>query len=171
MSSTTAEHRKHAPKFVRAAVITVSDSKFRGESTGDDSGSFILNALKNEGHEIAFYTIVPDVKAHIVEALEKASERYSPNVIVTAGGTGISPKDVTIEALEPLFEKKLDGFGEIFRSISYDRLGSTAFLSRATAGIYKNAVVFCLPGSPDAVKTGMELILREACHIVKHLKE
>jgi molybdenum cofactor biosynthesis protein B len=94
------------------------------------------------------------------------------DVAIFSGGTGITPSDITIETVSPFFEKTLPGFGEFFRRISYDKVGSAAVLSRAVAGVAKGKAIFCIPGSPDAVKTAVEmLILPEAPHIVKHARE
>jgi len=106
-----------------------------------------------------------------VEILDYIASTYAPDVVITTGGTGVGGKDVTIEALESVFDKKLEGFGELFRKISLKEVGSAALLSRATAGVYDDIAVFALPGSPDGVRTGMEIILKEACHIVKHVRE
>lgn len=179
MGETTDKHKAEAPKTLRAAVITVSDSKYDYlwsknkslEETEDVSGKLIVDGLGEEGHEVVFYTIIPDHEGVIVETLDYIAATYAPDVIVTTGGTGVAWKDVTIEALESVFDKKLEGFGELFRKISFDELGSAALLSRATAGVFGDIAVFALPGSPDAVRTGLEIILKEAGHIVKHVRE
>ncbi len=179
MGETTEKHKAEAPKALRAAVITVSDSKYDYlwsqnkslDETEDVSGKLIIDGLKESGNEVVFYTIIPDHEGIIVETLDYIAATYAPDIVVTTGGTGIGWKDVTIEALESVFDKKLDGFGELFRKISFEELGSAALLSRATAGICGDIAVFALPGSPDAVRTGLEIILKEAGHIVKHVRE
>lgn len=179
MSDTTARHKAEAPKSLRAAVMTISDSKYDYlwsknkslEEAEDVSGRYIIDTLKKNDHEVVFYTIVPDHEGVIVETLDHISSTYAPDIVITSGGTGIGERDVTIEALESVFDKKIEGFGELFRKISFDEVGSAALLSRATAGVCGGVVVFALPGSPDAVKTGMRLILKEAGHIVKHVRE
>ncbi|RJS85086.1 molybdenum cofactor biosynthesis protein MoaB, partial [Candidatus Bathyarchaeota archaeon] len=94
------------------------------------------------------------------------------DVIITCGGTGISPSDVTIEAVRPLLEKELEGFGELFRLLSYQEIGSAALLTRAVAGVSKGKVIFCIPGSPNSVKLSLEkLVIPEAAHIIKHARE
>ncbi len=168
-------HKREAPKKLRFAVLTISTSKFekmiKNESVDDLSGRIIIEHIKNMGCETIFYTILPDHKGIIQEFIKYIIDRYNPDVIITTGGTGITRTDVTIEALEELFEKRLDGFGEYFRRLSVEKSGLGAIISRATAGIYKSIVIFSLPGSPDAVKIGMDIISREVFHIVKHAKE
>lgn len=179
MGETTEKHKAEAPKTLRAAVITVSDSKYdylwSGDKTleeaEDVSGKLIIAGLENAGHEVVFYTIIPDHEGMIVETLDYIDATYAPDIIITTGGTGIGWRDVTIEAVESVFDKKLEGFGELFRKISFEELGSAALLSRATAGVCRDMAVFALPGSPDGVKTGLDIILKEAGHIVKHVRE
>ncbi len=177
MSETTDSHKKGAPASIKAAVVTVSDSLFnssgkkgRGQNK-DISGKYILDALNGAGHEVVFHTIVPDHEGSIIETIDHMIETYSPDVIVTTGGTGIAARDVTIEAVLGMLDKVLDGFGEFFRKESFEKLGSAAFLTRAIAGVSSGTVIFSLPGSPDAVKTGMGIILKEVGHIVKHVRE
>ena len=177
MSKTTKRHKKDAPSSVKAAVVTVSDSVFnslkkkRKKHKEDTSGRYISDALKEAGHEVTFYTVVPDDEGSIVETLENIIEVHSPDVIITTGGTGISSRDVTIEAVSTMLDKFLDGFGEFFRKESFEKLGSAAFLTRALAGVSSGTVIFSLPGSPDAAKTGMGIILKEVGHVVKHARE
>lgn len=171
---TTARHKKEAPKSVKAAVITVSDSlsdSREGQTKKDISGAYISAALKDAGHDAVFYSIVPDSEGSIKDAINHAIESYSPDIIITTGGTGITKRDVTIESVSDLLDKTLDGFGELFRRESFERVGSAALLSRAIAGVINGTVIFSLPGSPDAVRTGMNIILKEAGHIVRHAKE
>ncbi len=171
MSKTTDVHKKSAPGSVKAAVVTVSDSLFGSPGNKDISGRHISDALRGAGHEVVFHTIVPDSKESIVETINSAIESYSPDIVITTGGTGIASRDVTIEAITGMLDKVLDGFGEFFRRESFEKLGSAAFLTRATAGVSNGTVIFSLPGSPDAVKTGMRIILKEVNHIVKHVQE
>jgi molybdenum cofactor biosynthesis protein B len=108
----------------------------------------------------------------IQQNVSKALELQSVDAIITCGGTGISPRDVTIESVKPLFEKELDGFGEIFRRLSFDEIGSAAVLTRATAGVSNGKVIFCIPGSPQAASVCLKrLISPEASHILKHTRE
>ncbi|RMF89059.1 MAG: MogA/MoaB family molybdenum cofactor biosynthesis protein [Methanobacteriota archaeon] len=177
-SETTEAHKKGSPGKVRIAVITISDSKYAYHWTGkkgveneDVSGRKIISMIEEAGHELAYYTIVPDHGGMILEAVDHISEESSPDAIITTGGTGLGPRDVTIETLEPLFEKVITGFGEVFRAESAREIGHATMLSRATAGVYRGVVVFCLPGSPNACETGTKLILEEISHIIKHLRE
>ncbi|MCA6214509.1 molybdenum cofactor biosynthesis protein [Thermococcus sp. 101 C5] len=165
------EHKAKAPKKFKFAVITVSDTASRGKRE-DLSGYYIIEELKKEGNENVYYAVVPDEKLKIIKAVIEALEKA--DVVITTGGTGITRRDVTIEALRPLFDKELVGFGEIFRLKSYEEVGTAAVLSRATAGIIRDKeskVVFCLPGSLNAVKTALEIIKKEAYHILKHARE
>jgi len=165
------EHKAKALKKFKFAVITVSDTASLGERE-DLSGYYIIEELKKEGNKNVYYAVIPDEKLKIIKAVIEALEKA--DVVITTGGTGITRKDVTIEALSPLFDKELVGFGEIFRLKSYEEVGTAAVLSRATAGIIRDKeskVVFCLPGSLNAVKTALEIIKKEAYHILKHARE
>jgi molybdenum cofactor biosynthesis protein B len=159
------EHKARAPKHLSVGVITASNT--RTEET-DDSGRYAQEALRNAGHEVAFYAVVKDDGWEIREALDAALPQSS--VVILSGGTGLSPTDVTIETVAPLFEKELDGFGELFRSLSYQDIGTPAIMSRATAGVVEGTLVVCLPGSPKAVRLAMEeILLDELGHIVEQL--
>ena len=114
--------------------------------------------------------IIPDEKEDLINAIEKMISE-DIDVILTTGGTGLDTRDITVETVEDLFVKKLDGFGELFRAKSYDEIGAAALLSRATAGIYKKTVIFSMPGSPNAVKTALSIIIDELPHIVHHVKK
>jgi len=138
----------------------------------DASGDLIEGLLKDAGHSIAFRKLIPDDKGLIEEGVRHALSSADLDAVVFCGGTGIAPSDITIETLLPFLEKVLPGFGEIFRLLSFDKIGSAAVLSRAVAGVAKGKALFCIPGSPDAVKLCFEkLILPEAAHIVKHARE
>jgi len=145
----------------------------QGEAAVSDvSGDALVNLLADRGHNVLFKRIVADDKVMIRDAIQQTLSTADLDVIIFSGGTGIAPTDVTIETVSPFFEKTLPGFGEFFRHISFDRVGSVAILSRAVAGVAKGKALFCIPGSPDAVKVSMEmLILPEAAHIVKHARE
>ena len=167
------EHKRKAPKRFKFAVVTVSDTASRGEKE-DKSGRFLIEKLEKAGHEKVYYTVVPDEKMEIVGAVVNAF-RAGADVLVTSGGTGVAPRDVTIESVRPLFDKELTGFGEIFRLLSYEEIGTAAVMSRATAGVIKSSgrvmAVFCLPGSLGAARTGIKIILNEAGHVLKHAGE
>src|SRR5947209_8926395 len=156
------EHKARAPKSVKCGVITISDS--RTEAT-DESGKILKQLLLDAGHKILFTVIVKDDGKAIAEAVEQAS--WTCEAIVTNGGTGLAKRDVTIPTLLPSFERVLPGFGELFRFLSYEKIGSAAMLSGAAGGVYHGRLVFCLPGSPDACRLAMEkLILPELGHAV-----
>ncbi|HDN63200.1 MAG TPA: molybdenum cofactor biosynthesis protein MoaB [Candidatus Bathyarchaeota archaeon] len=176
MSETSRKHKSEAPSNLNYAVIVGSTSRYErlrlGGEVEDPSGDLIENILKSQGHEVSIRKIVPDKPEMIREALEEAISSREVDVILTCGGTGITSSDVTIETVKPMLDKTLEGFGEIFRLISYRKIGSAAILTRALAGVSKGKAIFCIPGSPDAVKTALEeLILKEAGHIVKHARE
>jgi len=163
------EHKAKAPKSVSCAVITVSDSR---TPENDDSGKSIIKLLEKNNHKIINYSIIKDNKKSINEKINQLILNEKINAIITNGGTGIAKKDVTIEAIKPLFEKELAGFSSLFAKLSYDTIGSAAVLSRAAAGIVNKKIIFCLPGSPEAVELAMnKLILPEIGHIVKHLSD
>jgi molybdenum cofactor biosynthesis protein B len=152
---------------VNGAVITVSDS--RSPST-DKSGQLIKQLLENVGHYLSFYAVIKDEAELIRELLEDLSQRLDVDVVIFNGGTGIAPRDTTYDALEGLLEKTLPGFGELFRFLSYQEIGSRAIASRAVAGVYRGKLIFSIPGSSNAVKLAMEkLILPELVHLVKQL--
>ena len=176
MSETTLKHKAEAPKSLNFAVITCSTSRFKEYTeTGrmnDLSGDLIVRILEENGHRVTMRRIVNDDKEEIQRVVMSALRSRKVDVIITSGGTGISPRDVTIEAVQPLIEKEIPGFGEIFRAISYREVGSAAIITRAMAGVSRGKAIFCLPGSPQSVLLALkEIILPEAGHIIKHARE
>jgi molybdenum cofactor biosynthesis protein B len=166
-ASPSGEHRAAGPASVRCAVITISDT--RGEAE-DKSGRHIRDSLAGAGHEVAFYRIVKDEPEQIRAAIEAALAADGVRAILLNGGTGIGSRDLTHETISAMLEKRLDGFGEIFRVLSYQEVGAAAMLSRAVAGVYKGAIVFSMPGSTNAVRLAMEkLILPELGHVLREL--
>ncbi|MFC1525312.1 molybdenum cofactor biosynthesis protein B [Candidatus Latescibacterota bacterium] len=158
------EHRDAAPESVGVAVITISDTR---DPTTDESGQLIKELLAEKGHEIVFYAIVRDSPRQIKGELAILGERSSCRAIILNGGTGIAPRDTTFDALTGILDKRLDGFGEIFRYLSYQEIGAAAIMSRALAGVYRGRIVISLPGSTNAVRLGMEkLVLPELAHMV-----
>jgi molybdopterin adenylyltransferase len=152
---------------INCAVVTISDTR---TPETDRSGAIIQELLKSAGHTICKYQIIPDESIQIGAVLTTVLELRSIQAIVLNGGTGISPRDTTYEAISSLLTKTLPGFGEIFRSLSYQEIGSRAISSRAIAGTYEQLLVFSLPGSQGAVRLGMEkLILPELIHLVTQL--
>ncbi|UCE16938.1 MAG: molybdenum cofactor biosynthesis protein MoaB [Candidatus Bathyarchaeota archaeon] len=177
MSETSRKHKAEAPTSIGFAVIVCSSSRYRDikakKPVTDFSGDLIVGALQKAGHNVVFSEIVPDDKVLIGKYVSKALGSEKVNAIILCGGTGISPKDVTIEAVRPMLVKTLPGFGELFRKLSFDEIGSAAVLTRALAGVAdQGKAVFSIPGSPQAVKLVLEkLILPEVGHILKHARE
>ena len=147
-------------------VVTSSDSRAEGE---DETGRVIQAALRDAGHTVAGYTLIRDEPAALTRALGDAVQSGARATIVN-GGTGIGRRDTTVETLAPLLEKTLPGFGELFRALSFEEIGSPAMMSRAVAGTHRGMVVFALPGSPQAARLAMDrLILPELGHAVREL--
>lgn len=162
-------HKQNLPEDIRVAVISVSTTRKLSE---DISGDWIKKQAKKEGHEVVIHQVVTDDTDAITELIRHITEKICPDVIIMTGGTGISPRDVTIEAVKPLFEKELTAFGTLFTQMSFEQIDSAAILSRATAGIIQNTMVFCIPGSLKACKLACkELIFPELGHILKHTRE
>jgi molybdopterin adenylyltransferase len=162
------EHGKHAAGHVGCAIITVSDS--RTEDT-DGSGRLIRELLEGAGHTVCRYAIVRDDSGEICTQIATAINEPACQAILLSGGTGVAPRDTTYEAVVSLLEKRLDGFGELFRMLSFEEIGSGAMLSRAVAGVHSGRVIFCMPGSVGAVRLGMtRLIIPELGHIVSELR-
>jgi molybdopterin adenylyltransferase len=153
---------------VNCAAITVSDTR---NAETDRSGELIKQLLLDAGHLVGDYEIVKDEPMQIREQMENLGRRADLDVLIFNGGTGIAPRDTTYDAIASLLEKQLPGFGELFRWLSYQEIGSRAMASRAIAGIYQNKLVFSLPGSTNAVKLALEtLILPELVHLVTQLR-
>ncbi len=177
---------------MKFAIITVSTSRYEtygsvsGPRLADDiSGTVMMDLISGSGFEVKTYSLLPDdetlIAGHVRELTGTDIDAdmgadmdidmgADIDAIVISGGTGLAPEDVTLEAVEPLFDKTIPGFGELFRLKSLEDVGTAAMLSRASAGIVGRCVVFCLPGSPAAVELALkELIIPEAPHIVKHI--
>ena len=163
------EHKEHAPRQAGCFVITCSDTR---TPQSDTSGYRIMHMLRDAGHSVLSYLIVKDEPSKIKAAIKKAVKNRKVQAIIINGGTGIAKRDSTFEAIEGLLEKKLDGFGEVFRALTYQEIGSPAIMTRATAGTYKGRIIFSTPGSENAVKLAMEkLILPELGHILQQLSK
>jgi len=161
-----ADHRKTAVTGVRCAVLTISDT--RAPET-DVSGRTIVELLEAAGHVVAKRQIMRDDPQDVHDAV--LGQVGGVDAIITTGGTGITSRDSTYEAIAELLEKRLDGFGELFRVLSYQEVGSAAMLTRACAGVARGTVIFMLPGSENAVRLGMtKLILPEIGHVVRELR-
>ncbi len=177
MSLSSQGHKAKAAKTLSFGIYICSTSRYRllekGEATVSDlGGDSMVELLKKAGQNVLFKKIIADDKAMISDAVQHAINLPDLDVLIFSGGTGITHADVTIETVSPFFEKTLPGFGEFFRRISYDHVGSASVLSRAVAGVAKGKALFCIPGSPDAVHVAVEmLILPESPHIVKHARE
>ena len=165
------EHRAAAPRAVRCFVLTVSDTR---TATTDTSGDAIAALLTRAGHIVSGRAIVKDdpvLVRRLIEDHLNGERELSPQAIITTGGTGISARDQTFEAVGALLEKRLDGFGELFRMLSFDAIGPAAMMSRAVAGVARGRVIVALPGSEAAVRLAMErLILPELGHLVQQAR-
>lgn len=167
-------HHTHDAAAVGAAVVTVSDSRTLSD---DPSGDAIVAAFEDDGHEVVTRELIRDDHDEIQRSVANVAGRDDVDVVVTTGGTGVTPDDVTPEAIEPLVDKRLPGFGELFRRLSYDEIGARTVGTRATAGVVEHGsavsespsggvLVFCLPGSESAVRLGVEeVILPEVGHL------
>jgi len=163
-------HKKKAPKKISIGIVTASSTRSIKE---DDSGKWMAKRAKKEGQVVVYHRVVPDVAESIAGAIREAIATHGAQVILVTGGTGITAKDVSIEAVAPLFTKELTAFGPLFSQLSYEQIDSAAIMSRATAGVVGNkAVVFCMPGSLKACKLACKaLIFPELGHIAKHIGE
>ncbi|MET0152836.1 MAG: MogA/MoaB family molybdenum cofactor biosynthesis protein [Candidatus Binatia bacterium] len=162
------EHRESAIRHAGCAVLTISDTRTRSD---DRSGARLKELLAGAGHEVLRYDIVPDNPVRIREALQPLFADSTIQAIFLSGGTGIAPRDTTFEAVRSLLEKEIEGFGELFRALSYQEIGAAAMLSRATAGIVAGKIVFSMPGSTAAVELAMEkLALPELGHALRLLE-
>jgi molybdopterin adenylyltransferase len=153
---------------VTCGVVTVSDTR---TSETDKSGQLIQQLLLNANHAVGAYTIIKDEPAQIQEQIQLLGKNPNLDVVIFNGGTGIAPRDTTYDAIEKLLSKTLPGFGELFRFLSYQEIGSRAIASRAIAGIYQDKLIFSVPGSSNAVELAMsKLILPEMVHLVSQMR-
>jgi molybdenum cofactor biosynthesis protein B len=163
------EHRSDAPKSLDVGVLSISTTR---SMKTDESGRWIADQLANIGHQVVAHAVVTDAVDAIRHGLTRMMAIHAPQAVIATGGTGISPQDVTIEAVKPLFSKELVAFSTLFTQLSYTAVGSAAMLSRAAAGVVGQTVVFCIPGSLNACKLACrELILPELGHLVRHTYE
>jgi molybdopterin adenylyltransferase len=157
------DHKKHAPRSVRVFVVTVSDTRTEADDT---SGKAAQEMIVAAGHTVAGYRVLKDEPAEVAGLVRDIADRKLADAVVTSGGTGVSRRDSTYEAVASLLDKRLDGFGELFRMLSYQEIGSAAMLSRAVGGLHRGLVVFATPGSTAAVKLALgKLILPELGHL------
>lgn len=153
---------------IDCAIITISDTRTTETDTG---GQLAHQLIRSAGHEVKFYQIVPDEPEQIIALLGELAKQGSIQTVILSGGTGISPRDRTYEALSNLLEKVLPGFGELFRTLSYAEIGSRTISSRSIAGTYCQMIIFALPGSRGAVELGLtKIILPELPHLIKQLR-
>ncbi len=168
LSDPLAEHESYAPRQLGWAIVTVSTSRGLAD---DKSGDRLATLLGEADQSQVERRIVGDDAAAIAATIEELLAAPAVDVIVVSGGTGVSPTDVTPEAIAPLLERPLDGFGELFRALSFEQVGAAALLSRALAGTARGRAVFVLPGSPKAAELGLtRLILPVAGHLVGQLR-
>jgi molybdenum cofactor biosynthesis protein B len=163
------EHKAQAPVSIACYVLTVSDTR---TPDTDTSGRAIRALLQDAGHVVSGSTIVRDDPHRVTAAVQAQLEDTRTQVVITTGGTGITSRDGTFEAVDRLVEKRLDGFGELFRMLSFEDIGAAAMLSRATAGTASGKAIFVLPGSENAVRLAMtRLILPELGHVVQQIRK
>lgn len=166
------DHKEAAAQQVSGlagAVLTVSDT--RTEAT-DESGALMKELIVAAGHRVAYYGILKNEPDQVRALVTRLAAEGTADFIITTGGTGISPRDLSIEAVKPLFGKEIEGFGDLFRLLSYQEVGSAALLSRATAGTVGRSIAFCLPGAKTAVRLALEkLILPEVKHLISQLRK
>jgi len=161
------KHRSEAPAIINCFILTVSDTR---TSETDTSGRTMRDVLTKNGHSIVGYKLVPDDPVQIEDVIRKQIANSEVQVILTTGGTGITSRDSTFEIVDKLLTKKLDGFGELFRVLSFQEIGAAAMLSRATAGTANHTAIFVLPGSKPAVQLALtKLIVPELGHVVQQM--
>lgn len=159
------EHRQKSPQSVNCAVLIISDSRTEQD---DESGRLIKQKLSQNGHQVMAFSLLKNDAESIKKKITELLGQADLQVIIASGGTGVSHRDVTVETISPMLEKKLDGFGELFRFLSYQEIGSASMMSRALAGVVGGKVILCLPGSLGAVTLAMDkLILPEIGHMVR----
>jgi len=159
------EHKEKAPKSVNCAVLIISDSR---TEANDESGALIKQKLSENGHRVMFYSILKNEAGAIEKKIYELLEQEELQVIITSGGTGASHRDVTVETIYPILEKKMDGFGELFRFLSYQEIGTGSIMSRAVGGVARGKVILCFPGSIGAARLAMDkIILPEIGHLVR----
>ena len=165
--STPDEHKASAPKSVGCFVLTVSDTK---TAETDTSGSVIRDLLGGAGHTVVGGAIVRDEPTEVARLVREACTDTRVHVVILTGGTGITSRDSTFEAVEALLDKRLTGFGELFRVLSYEQVGAAAMLSRAQMGVHAGRIVVSLPGSPNACRLALDkLLLPELGHLVREV--
>jgi molybdenum cofactor biosynthesis protein B len=160
---------------LQIALLTVSDSR---DASNDSSGDYLREAASEAGHSVIDHAIVPDNRYRIRAIVSRWIASADVQVVIVNGGTGFNQKNTTPEALQPLFDREIDGFGELFRMLSWEEIGSATLQSRALAGMANQTLIFALPGSTNACRSGWERIIADQldartrpCHFVSHLKK
>ena len=167
VAATPREHKAHAPQSIGCFVLTVSDTK---TAETDTSGALIRALLNAAGHRVTGATIVRDEPADVQRVVREACKDDRVQAVILTGGTGVTSRDSTFEAIEALLDKRLPGFGELFRMLSYQEIGAAAMLSRAQLGIHARRIVVSLPGSPNACRLALEkLLIPELPHLVREV--
>jgi molybdenum cofactor biosynthesis protein B len=158
------DHKQHSPRRVRVFVVTISDSRTEAEDT---SGRAAQEMIEAAGHDVAGYRLLRDEPHEVAALIRRIADERTADVVITSGGTGITARDSTYEAVSALLDKRLDGFGELFRMLSFAEIGPAAMMSRAVAGVHNGVAVFATPGSTAAVKLALDkLIIPELGHLV-----
>jgi molybdenum cofactor biosynthesis protein B len=164
----TKAHKTSTQKSLKLAIVTVSSTR----SLAEDKSGLWMRKRAEKKHKVVFHNVIPDNEEVIVDTIRTVIQEHAPHAILVTGGTGISPYDVTVEAVRPVFTKELTAFAPLFAQLSYEEIDSSALLSRATAGVVDRTMVFCMPGSLKACKLACkELIFPELGHLVKHIHE
>jgi molybdopterin adenylyltransferase len=163
------EHRREAKRRLKVVVVTVSTSRYAkmkgGSGYTDEAGDVATATVEDAGHVVTRRSLVSDDRKMIRGEVKKFLSGHD-DLLLLAGGTGLSPRDITVETVRPFLEKELDGFGELVRRLGYDEVGSAAALTRATAGVAAGKLIVCMPGSPGAVRTTMTAFVGEFPHMV-----
>ena len=166
--SVALEHKAHAPRAIGCFVLTISDSK---TPETDTSGALIRELVSAAGHRVTGHAIVKDEPEQVAAVIRSGCAAPSVEAFILTGGTGITSRDSTYEAIEALLDKRLAGFGELFRMLSYQEVGAAAMLSRAQGGVVQGRVLFSLPGSPNACRLALEkLIIPELPHLIREVR-
>ena len=162
-------HRKDAARHLKVVIVTVSTSRYEKKKEGmsftDEAGDVAAEEARRAGHSVTRRVMVSDDRT-MIRREARAFLSGEEDVLLFAGGTGLAPRDVTVESGRPFLEKEFEGFGELVRRLSYDEIGAAAALTRATAGVANGKLIACMPGSPDAVRTAMRAFVKEFPHMV-----
>ena len=162
-------HRREAQRRLKIVLVTVSSSRYAKMKSGadyaDEAGDVAASVARKAGHDLTHRSLVSDDRAMIRREVKRFLSGHD-DVLLMAGGTGLSPRDITVETVRPFLEKELDGFGELVRRLGYNEVGSAAALTRATAGVAAGKLIICMPGSPGAVQTAMNAFVGEFPHMV-----